>query len=648
MAPRNADLIVVMAAVAALVVSGHVAGRLLTRRIEFAGVLERGVVATAVGLAALAHLALAAALAGALRPAPVAGCFLVLNGLGWAVWRESWREARRMAARLRRACGERPALVIFGAVALAAAALPFVLLPLYPPTAFDATLYHLPYVRGFVRAGAAPFMPDLRAPIFPQLNELLMSLTYLFAGDLGAQLTMAVATLLSAALAFLWGRSAFPGSKVAAAGAAAAFLGNPIIMVLAGTAYIEPGLVLWVTASLYAVHRFRRGGGKGWIVLAAVFAGCAASCKYLGLFFVAVAWLAVLARGWRARTLRRRLADGLLFALVAGLVLAPWYGRIVAATGNPVFPFFADLFGHSAWDPSSAAEDLGGTLAHPPRPPGGTAVAGGSGGIAALPRLALARLSGWKLTGLTVPPSPWYLLAAPLLLLAAWREPRLRLPLLLVAVYAAVLIPLPADVRYLTPVLPVASVALAGALAYAAGDLARLPEGAMTGREKSRDWRKWGPWALAAILLLPGWVYGINVLVRQGPVPVGPTQRDSYLARELPLYPALQALNRARGSRYTVYAFYAENMAYYADGRFLGDWNGPASFLRLPPPTGDPDALYVALRRLGADHLLVPNSPEVTTATATPAFRRRFRPFYRDAAARVFAFAPAGAAAPGS
>ncbi len=40
-------------------------------------------------------------------------------------------------------------------------------------------------------------------------------------------------------------------------------------------------------------------------------------------------------------------------------------------------------------------------------------------------------------------------------------------------------------------------------------------------------------------------------------------------------------LNRTLGSRYTVWAVHAENLSYYARGRFLGDWAGPAGFARV-------------------------------------------------------------------
>ncbi len=44
---------------------------------------------------------------------------------------------------------------------------PVFFLSLYPPTGFDATVYHLPYARAFIAVGGLEFLPDLRFPVFP-------------------------------------------------------------------------------------------------------------------------------------------------------------------------------------------------------------------------------------------------------------------------------------------------------------------------------------------------------------------------------------------------------------------------------------------------------------------------------------------------
>ncbi len=331
---------------------------------------------------------------------------------------------------------------------------PFVLLALYPPTAFDATMYHLPYAKGFVESGGIPFLRDLRFPVFPQANEMLFALVLLFAPDVAAHGVQWLMTMLTAALVWAWGRDAFAERGPAAAWLAAAiFLGSPLVAYLAGTGYIEAGLTLFATAAFYSLRRWRLSGERRWLVLAAVFAATAADVKYIGLFFVGVIGLAVVFGRLPRRSPRGRLAAVALFTLVGCAVLAPWYGRIYAWTGNPFFPFFPQVFGGGPWAPLRFRS----FLVHP----------NGAGAVPAVPFLevlaarltALVRLP-WDVAfdraryNGEPPVSPLFLAALPLALLAAVRDGRQRRLVGLAALYAFVCLGLPPDSRYLVPALP--------------------------------------------------------------------------------------------------------------------------------------------------------------------------------------------------
>src|SRR5262245_14204185 len=81
-----------------LAASAYVAGRLLTRRLPLAPGIERAAVAATVGLAALAHLALALGLAGRLtRPYSIAALAAV-HLLAWRSWRDLAADLRAMAS----------------------------------------------------------------------------------------------------------------------------------------------------------------------------------------------------------------------------------------------------------------------------------------------------------------------------------------------------------------------------------------------------------------------------------------------------------------------------------------------------------------------------------------------------------------------
>jgi hypothetical protein len=579
-----------------LAATAWVAGRTALRRLDSGEGWERLAVPGALGLTILAHVFLALGFCGLLSRGPVLAVLVAVHLLGFRAWREVlsfgwWRPLSRVGGEV----GWGRAATAAGLLAFA----PLFVFSLYPPTAFDETLYHLPYAEAFARTGGVPFLPDLRNPVFPQLEELLQAAVLLFAGDVATHLVQLLAVLLTAALLAGWGRRA--GGPAAGWLAAGLFLGNPIVAHLAGTGYVEPGLTLFATAAVYSLERWRESGGDGWLILAAVFAGSAGGVKYLGLYFVGLVLLGVLLITVRERRWRDLLVAGL--AVLA--VLAPWYGRILYYTGNPIFPFFPDLFPGppSPWDP------------------GGLPVPRGlEERLIAFLRLPWDVVLDRSAVGNQPPYSPAWLLGLPLLVVGFVREARVRRLLAAGAGYALIFLLLPPDARYLVAVLPLLSLALA--LAVAARVSRRLAA------------------ALALVVLLPGWLYAGYRIWLQGPVPATAQAREEYLVRQLPVYPAVRSLNRSLGSRYTVYAFNAENMTYFADGRFLGDWNGPARYARLIPHLQEPAALWRELRTLGADHFLVAKGTGVHLPVDDPAFPRWFRQVYSDSAADVYALAP--------
>jgi hypothetical protein len=561
-----------------------VAGRLITRRLDVPDqddAWERFGVAVALGLAIFGQLGFFLGLLHRLTQGVMIAVVLAVHLAGLSVWKEIGWGVRRQK--------------LWIAAGLTLAVAPLVVLSFYPPVAFDETLYHLPFARAFARSGGVPFLPELRVPVFPQLSELIFAEVLLLADDVAVHGVELLATLAAAALLLGWGRRA-TGSRAAGWLAAGIWLGNPIVTHLSGTAYLEPGLALFGAASLYAHERWREAGSRGWLALASALAGAAAGTKYLGLVFVGLIFLFTLLAAPRGRRAR----DLALAVLVIGALAGPWYARIVYYTGNPVFPFFAGLLGErTAWD------------AHwlPPRPI--------TERLAAFIRMPWSVVFDRRDVGYQPPHSPVYLLGLPLLAAAAWRDRRVRRLLVAVLAYAFLFLILPPDARYLVAVLPLLSLALS--LAVALWSRPRLTA------------------ALALAVFLPGWLYAGYRFVQQGPVPVTAEARHRYLAGRLPVWPAVRFLNQRYGSRYTVYAFHAENMMYLAEGKLLGDWNGPERFDRMEPLIHDPAALHRRLREIGADFLLVVDGKGVVLPYDDPAFRARFQRVYSDGTSEVFA-----------
>jgi 4-amino-4-deoxy-L-arabinose transferase-like glycosyltransferase len=594
------------------------AGARLTARCRYGSALERAAFGTAVGLGALSYLVFGLSLAGALsRPAAVAA----LAGAAWYGRREWGGALGAGAAAVRRwgRAGPGWAAAAAGGFIL----VPFLLLPLYPPTHWDATLYHLALAKAYAASGGMAFVPELRFSLFPQLNEMLFALALVVADDIGAQLIQTLMTALLALALWAWGRRV--GSFRAGGWAAALLLANPIVIWLGSSAYIDTGVALFVALGCYAYWNWGETGDRAWLGLAGVCLGFAAASKYSALF-----WLALLAALTLGRQLRGRAPRGSLGILALGAAAAlPWYLRSAYYSGNPIFPFLPQVFGQRYW----SLEDIRAMLFD----------IGASYGV------------GHTLSRLVA--LPWHLafnqnffhserhvssaslILLPLVLAACAVRPAVRWMGALAALFTVWWFYQSQELRYLVPALPLYSLAAGVSLDWFAGGLARLGRG-----RAGVPQPPWLPAAAAllvgAALVFPGWRY-VSARVRaQGPVPVTGAQRDAFLSRALPAYPAYRFLNRLHGREYTVYAVYNENMAYFADGKFEGDWFGPARYSRVLSRMGSSRALYAALRGLGADYLLISDWRRV----ALPMdrfFYQHFTPVFTTGSTWLFELAPA-------
>ncbi|HTO86114.1 MAG TPA: glycosyltransferase family 39 protein [Thermoanaerobaculia bacterium] len=590
-----------LTAVALLAGAAYFYGRLVARRLPFRDGFEQTVISIALGLGLLASLLNLLGLADALtRPAValVIAAPLVLRIAGRRAFEGRLLSSFDRTTRL-------------GAILLVMPILAALGLALYPPTAFDATLYHLPIAKAFARDHAIHFLPDLRFPVSPQLYEMLYAGSLALSDDITAQLAHFLALALTSAALIAWGRRfATPRAGV---WAAAAWLGNPVVLAVGGVAMVDVGLALFCTMALYAWQTWREGGDARWLGASAAFAGLAASTKYLGLFFVAALAVATVFADRPHGGLRRAAQYG----GIALLVLAPFYWRIVSQTGNPVFPYLSRWFGDSAW-----SEWLDPIAANNPQGASGGSLLGSRARSLMDPRALLREI--WTLVdpaaglGGRAIVSPLLLLLLPFLCWHALRDPRARFLLILGLGYGACWYLLCPDGRFLLPILP----AWTAGAAAGADALLRRREGA--GRQRAHG--ELATAALALLLVMPGTAWTARALRRQGRLPVTAQQRDAYLTRSFPVYPALQILNEAFGSHYAVYVLFRENAAYFADGRFLGDHFGPNRFSRVTDALDDPRRLLTVLRRMGVTHLLIDRTEgsgaRVSLSALATSFRR--------------------------
>ncbi|MCU1244805.1 MAG: hypothetical protein JWN02_715, partial [Acidobacteria bacterium] len=428
---------------------------------------------------------------------------------------------------------------------------------LYPPLGFDETLYHLPIVQSAAATGRIVFLPELRFPLFPQLHEMLAVPAYLALGDTATHLVALMEVLLLAALVWEWGNVR---QRHAGPLAAALVLGSPIVVHLATTTFVDPALALFVAAGFRCLDQ-RDETGAGWYAAAAGFLfGCACSVKYLGGYFAIAALLFLALFGVR----RRRTIPLFLAGCLAGVL--PMYGRIIAVTGNPVFPYLSGIFGTTRW-----------TLTVPQT-------------MTPLERLMRMLRVPWDLAfarerlNAQPPYTPLLAVALLLVLAAAVREKKAAFLLVMCAVYVAIFTFLPQDSRYLLPLLPLVAVTAA---AVGGRWLASRPRGDRA------------TLVIAAIVLVPGLFYAVYRLAVQGPPPVSAEERRYYLEAKVPEYRALEHRGRGR-----VYVCGAEQLKSYAGDDLLGDAIGLYSSPRILGGA-DAEELSRRLDGLGVRYLLV-------------------------------------------
>ena len=153
------------------------------------------------------------------------------------------------------------------------------------------------------------------------------------------------------------------GRRVAALGAALAFLLVPEIWQQAPTAMVDLGMAAFLLAALPFLTRLRAGGTRSDLLALGAALGLAAGTKVVGALLA----LPFLAAGALAAVRRRSGAGELGAALaVAAIGGGFWYLRNLVLTGNPVYPVAAlgfpglyDGQAMRAWDYHLTVGDLG-------------------------------------------------------------------------------------------------------------------------------------------------------------------------------------------------------------------------------------------------------------------------------------------------
>lgn len=591
-----------------LCAAAYAIGRAALRSIKFDGFLEKLTLSTALGLGVIAHLVLFLGLCGWLIEAVVVAAIGAATAMALLVL---YVAPKKGVVPERTDSGPAPTwrgarlLFLTGA---GAALLPLLLLPLYPPTEYDITAYHLAAPKHWLRMHTVDATPFLRYQVGPNLAHTLFASLMGLVGDVSPQILSLAAVLLIAGGLCAWGRRL----EKPAAGifAAALWLGSPATLELAPVASYHALAALFAFASVYALSMYAKNRQLGILLMAGTFLGFAQS-TWLGVFSLVPAFIAAALYLWRKE---RRLAP--LFALAGGTLIGwgPTLLRSAWFTGNPTYPLFTQILGTGPW---WTAEEFGRIESYVRR--------------FGVPRTIL----GFILLPYSLVVSPGLFqqghgysmalsFAVPFVIVRAIFDKVVRWLAALVLFYVICWFCFGQIMRYLLPIIPILCLSVALTACWLGKHLWASRTSSLKGVTTA---------VIAVSLLFPSARLVWKEVDKRGPVPLTENERANYVAARIPDYKAVRVANRDPGP---IYGMGVTNSAYYAAGDFMGDSLGPGRYSQVLDNLGDADLLRAVFQRLGAKYLLISVREGLQQFPSGPAFDRYFEPIYGDSSAELY------------
>ncbi len=211
---------------------------------------------------------------------------------------------------------------------------------LAPETANDSLCYHLHIPKIFLQNHVISKIPYEINSLFPFFMEMLDTIG-LALNQISLAKMFHMATGLAAAYSiFIISKKA--ASAQASMLAALLFLTTPGIVNHMGTTYVDVPLACFTLLSFYAYFRFYESGRLGWIAISGLMIGVGLSIKFLALVgFIATLILII----WDGIAHRKSPLKAIaMYGMAAFVVCAYWYIRSWIEWGNPVYPYFVQIF----------------------------------------------------------------------------------------------------------------------------------------------------------------------------------------------------------------------------------------------------------------------------------------------------------------
>jgi 4-amino-4-deoxy-L-arabinose transferase-like glycosyltransferase len=223
-----------------------------------------------------------------------------------------------------------------------------IILSLVPPVSKDALVHHLAVPKLYLKHGGIYEIPFMDFSYYPMNLNLLYMIPFYFGNDIAPKFMHFAFAMLTAWLIFYYLKHRT--NSVYGLIGAIFFLSIPIIVKLSVTVYVDLGEIFFSFAALVLILEWLKRDFKiKFLVYSGIMCGLALGTKYNGLVTLVILTLFIpflYSRHGIKKSpgLLRPAAYGMIFLMVSLLVFSPWMIRNCRWKSNPVYPLYDELF----------------------------------------------------------------------------------------------------------------------------------------------------------------------------------------------------------------------------------------------------------------------------------------------------------------
>ncbi|MEK7571929.1 MAG: glycosyltransferase family 39 protein [Patescibacteria group bacterium] len=210
-----------------------------------------------------------------------------------------------------------------------------------PELAFDALWYHLTLPKLYLQEHTISFLPGglLYYSAMPKLAEMLYVAGLSFGNEITVKLIHFSFGLLTCFALYLFTRKFY--SPLISLIAVVIFYSNFVVAWESITAYVDLVRAFFEIMALWAVINWWEGDKRKWLILSAILLGFAITTKLLAMGSILIFLLLIFLK---REAVVKKFQSMFFYLSFALLIPLPWFIFTYLHTGNPVYPFFSDIY----------------------------------------------------------------------------------------------------------------------------------------------------------------------------------------------------------------------------------------------------------------------------------------------------------------